>query len=98
MGSRDSLLDSGSTLVGQTTYKEEPLATNLSVRLSDDDEKRLDRLVIAWRAYYVEQAKKLPIASHLPDQVGRSSALRDLLLAWDHGFVPENVAKEPIND
>jgi hypothetical protein len=74
------------------------MATNLSVRLNDDDEKRLDRLVIAWRAYYTEQAKKMPMASHLPGEVTRSSALRDLLLAWDHGFMPADIAKEPIND
>lgn len=74
------------------------MATNLSVRLNDDDEKRLDRLVIAWRAYYVEQAKQMPMASHLSGEVTRSSALRDLLLAWDHGFMPPDVAKEPIRD
>lgn len=72
----------------------------LSVRLSDDDSKTLDRLVIAVRAYYQNQAADFPVAERLSREVTRSSALRDLLSAWEHGITDEfkRELTEPIGD
>lgn len=60
-----------------------------SVRLSDQDVETLDRLVVAVRAYYEGLAPSFPPAAGLAREVTRSSALRDLLSAWEHGIVHE---------
>jgi hypothetical protein len=59
---------------------------NLSIRLNDKDVETLDRLVIGVRAYYEREAKKMPALHQLAKETTRSSALRDLLSAWDHGM------------
>lgn len=62
---------------------------NISIRISETDEQNLDALVIAVRAYYERvAAQNSPFAgaaSQLAREVTRSSALRDLLLAWKRG-------------
>lgn len=62
---------------------------NLSLRISEADEENLDRLVIAVRAYYAHMANTLPIAAQMARETTRSSALRDLLLAWKRGEADE---------
>lgn len=57
----------------------------LSIRINEDDEKTLDRLVVAVRAYYEREARAMPVLAQLAKETTRSSALRDLLLAWKHG-------------
>lgn len=57
---------------------------NFSVRLSDTDVQILDKLVVAMRAYYAVQAQSVPQLRSI--ETTRSSALRDLLSAWDHGM------------
>lgn len=56
----------------------------ISIRISPGEAETLDRLVIACRAYYERQAKTFPPAARMAQEVTRSSALRDLLLAWKH--------------
>lgn len=46
--------------------------------MSDEDEARLAKLVAAWQALYDRQRQ----SAH-PVHVTRSSALRDLLYAWE---------------
>lgn len=58
---------------------------NLSIRLSDKEAEDLDRLVVATRAYYERQVAIFPPAAKLAQEATRSSALRDLLLAWRRG-------------
>ena len=58
---------------------------NLSLRMSDDEVETLDRLVVAVRAYYESQSKTMPMLAQVAKETTRSSALRDLLLAWKHG-------------
>jgi hypothetical protein len=58
---------------------------NLSLRISEADEENLDRLVVAVRAYYSHMADTLPVAAQMARETTRSSALRDLLLAWKRG-------------
>lgn len=58
------------------------MPASFSIRLNEDDEARLDRLVVAVRAFY-ESAP--PAFVRLAGETTRSSALRDLLLAWDRG-------------
>jgi hypothetical protein len=57
---------------------------NLSIRLSDEEVEILDRLVIGVRAYYERQVVIFPPAAKLAKETTRSSALRDLLLSWEH--------------
>ncbi len=54
----------------------------ISVRISDRDAEALDRLVTSVRAYYEREAQKMPVLGQI--ETTRSSALRDLLSAWDH--------------
>lgn len=54
----------------------------ISVRFSTQEIETLDRLVIACRAFYEKQPAPF---SRMANEVTRSSAIRDLLLAWDHG-------------
>jgi hypothetical protein len=61
----------------------------LSVRFGEAEVETLDRLVVAVRAYYESQAQAFPPAARLANEVTRSSALRDLLLAWKHGCVDQ---------
>jgi hypothetical protein len=61
-------------------------STTISVRTPPEEVETLDRLVVACRAYYERQA---PPFNRLAGKVTRSSALRDLLRAWRHGFVGE---------
>jgi hypothetical protein len=58
---------------------------NLSIRLSDKEAEDLDRLVIGVRSYYESEAVVFPPAEKLARETTRSSALRDLLLAWRRG-------------
>ena len=58
---------------------------SISIRLSDDDVETIDRLVVAVRAYYEREAKAMPVLAQVARETTRSSALRDLLLAWKHG-------------
>jgi hypothetical protein len=60
---------------------------DLHIRIDQEDLDRLDRLVVAFRAYYERQP--MPAAKRLAKETTRSSALRDLLLAWEHGIVGE---------
>lgn len=55
---------------------------NLSIRFSDEETEALDRLVIAVRAFYEGAAPDFPAAAQLARETTRSSALRDLLRAW----------------
>lgn len=58
------------------------LSNSFSIRINQEDEERLDRLVVAVRAFYAHAPE--PFA-RLAGETSRSSALRDLLLAWDRG-------------
>lgn len=58
---------------------------NLSIRITNEDEENLDALVVAVRAYYERMADVMPIAGRYAKETTRSSALRDLLLAWKRG-------------
>ena len=69
-------------MVRQTTTEGRDIMSSLSLRISDADEQRLDRLVIAVRAFY--EAAPSPF-NRLATETCRSSVLRDLLLAWDRG-------------
>jgi predicted transcriptional regulator len=75
--------------------------TNLSIRFDDQLLATLDKLVIATRAYYESQANQIPAFAAIAQNTTRSSALRDLLLAWDHGKANELFSREitkPISD
>lgn len=50
----------------------------VQVRMHDEDWARLDKLVAAWQTLYDRQRQ----SAH-PVRVTRSSALRDLLFAWE---------------
>lgn len=68
------------------------------VRLSDEESAMLDRLTAAVRAKYQAMAVTIPRFAQIAEETTRSSALRDLLAAWDHGqadkaFNPSNEAK-----
>ena len=62
---------------------------NISVRLDDDSVETLNRLVIAVRAYYERESQTMPALAQLARETNKSSALRDLLLAWKHGKADE---------
>jgi hypothetical protein len=63
------------------------MSNNISLRINDDELETLDRLVVACRAYY--NGSDIPVVKQLARNVTRSSALRDLLLAWKHGCVEQ---------
>lgn len=54
-------------------------------RLSDDELAQLDRLTDAVRARYEHIALTIPRFAAVAADTTRSSALRDLLAAWDRG-------------
>lgn len=54
-------------------------------RLSDDELAMLDRLKASVKASYEHTAQTMPIFKDLARDTTRSSALRALLAAWDHG-------------
>ena len=55
------------------------------VRLSDEESAMLDRLTAAVQAKYRSMAVTIPRFNQIAEETTRSSALRDLLAAWDHG-------------
>lgn len=57
----------------------------ITVRLSDEEDAQLDRLVAAIKANYERMAITIPIFKDLARSTNRSSALKQLLAAWDHG-------------
>jgi hypothetical protein len=71
---------------------------HISARMSDDEIEILDRLVVAVRAYYEREAVNVPaLGPHLAKlakETTRSSALRDLLLAWKHGKADEMFSRD----
>lgn len=70
-----------------------PMPT-LSIRLSDEEAATLDRLVVAVRAYYDTASKDMPLLAQVGRETTKSSALRDLLLAWKHGKADELFNRE----
>jgi hypothetical protein len=70
------------------------MSTNLSIRMDDRQVQTLDRLVIAVRAYYESQSKNVPAFAGIARDTTRSSALRDLLLAWEHGKADELFSRD----
>lgn len=61
----------------------------ISIKVHERDLDTLDKLVIAVRAYYERQVPTCPPAAALARNTTRSSAIRDLLSAWDHDIVSE---------
>jgi hypothetical protein len=58
---------------------------NLSIRFNNQEVEDLDRLVVAVRSFYEREATGFAPAAKLATETTRSSALRDLLLAWRRG-------------
>lgn len=59
--------------------------TPLSLRLDDATDRALDELVALQRERYLELSVTFPPAAGWAENVTRSSAIRDLLLAWHSG-------------
>lgn len=71
----------------------------LTFRFSDEEIAQLDRLKDAVRTRYEQMAVTMPRFSDLARETTRSSALRDLLAAWDNGqadtaFQTQNEAQD----
>lgn len=56
----------------------------ISVSLGDREIRVLDSLVASLNDYYQREGQKIEALRTI--QTNRSSALRDLLSAWDHGM------------
>lgn len=72
----------------------------LTFRFSDEEMAILDRLTDAVRGRYQDMAITIPRFAQIAEETTRSSALRDLLAAWDHGqadtaFNPSNDTEKP---
>lgn len=64
----------------------------IHIRVNDGDEERLAQLVDAYRKHYERQAKLFP-GARCPS-VTVSSAVRDLVFAWEQGSNMPKVARE----
>lgn len=72
----------------------------ITVRLSDEEDAQLGRLVAAIKTNYERMAVTMPVFYDLARTTNRSSALKTLLAAWDHGqadtaFNPQNNTETP---
>lgn len=70
--------------------------TNLSIRFSDADLEVLDKLVFAARTYYEQQSETVPAFRDIAHNTNRSSALRHLLRAWNHGQADDLFSSPPV--
>lgn len=71
------------------------MTTTLTIRLNESDEQALDRLIRGVQAHRERQPRDV-LTALAP--VTRSSALRDLLRAWEHGLDASAVFSGPTSD